>query len=77
MSYNVGCGFGRDGDVTLHFAPMKYVENMEEFYCRMFGSNPKQICMLPLEKGDYHEAYASKYLVQDGIQKYQSLIGAR
>ena len=42
----------------------------------MFGSNPKLTVMSKLEKGDYPELDTSKYLDQDGIQKYQSFIRA-
>ena len=76
MSCHLGCDFGRDEDGTLHFAPRKYIEKMEECYLSMFGSKPKQIYMSPLEKGDHPELDISKYLDQDGIQKHQSLVGA-
>ena len=65
MSYHLGCDFGRDGDGTLYFAPRKYIEKMEECYCSMFGSKPKQICMSPLENGDYPELDTSECLDQD------------
>ena len=32
--------------------------------------------MAPLEKGDHPELDATEYLYQDGIEKYQSLIGS-
>ena len=41
----------------------------------MFGSKLKQLCISPFEKGDYLELDASKYLDQDLINKFQSLIG--
>ena len=49
---------------------------MEEFYFNMLVSKPKLSSMSPLEKGDHAELCTSKCLDQDGIQKYQSLIGA-
>ena len=67
MSYHLGCDFGRDEDGTLHFAPRKYIEKMEECYCSMFGSKPKQTYMSPLEKGDHPELDAFNYLDQDGL----------
>ena len=30
MSYHLGFDIGRNGDGALHFAPRKYIENMEE-----------------------------------------------
>ena len=42
----------------------------------MFGSKPKLNVMSPLEKGDHPELDTSECLEQDGIQKYQSLVGA-
>ena len=45
MSHHLGCDFGQDEDGTLHFAPRKHIEKMEECYQSMFGSKPKQIYM--------------------------------
>ena len=42
----------------------------------MFGSKTKLNIMSPLEKGDHLELDTSQYLDEDGIQKYQFLIGA-
>ena len=52
MSYYLGCDFVRDEDGALYFAPRKHVEKMEECFNSMFGSKPKQIHMLTLEKFD-------------------------
>ena len=41
MSCHLGYDFGGDEDGTLHFAPRKYIEKMEECYQSMFGSKPK------------------------------------
>ena len=67
LFYHLGCNFGSDGDRTLHFAPRKCIEKMEEYYLSVFGSKPKQIYMLQLEKGCHPELDTSKYLNQDGI----------
>ena len=61
-SYHLGCDFGRDENGTLHFAPRKHIEKMEECYQSMFGSKTKQVYMSPLEKSDYPELDTSKYL---------------
>ena len=42
----------------------------------MFGENPKELYSFPLEKGDHPELDSSNLLDADGIQKYQSMIGA-
>ena len=73
--YHLGFDFGRDEDGTLHFAPRKHIENMEEYCHRIFGSHPKRIFMSPLEKGNDPDLDAYEHLDQDMIQKHQSLIG--
>ena len=70
MSYYLGCDFRRDEDSALYFVPRKYVEKMEACCHSMFGSKPKKICILPLEKGHHPELDNSKYLDQDGMQKH-------
>ena len=42
----------------------------------MFGHKPSNKIHSPLEKGDHPELDTSEFLNQDGIQKYQSLLGA-
>ena len=42
----------------------------------MFGHKPSNKIHSPLEKGDHPELDTSEFLDQDGIQKYQSLLGA-
>ena len=76
ISYHLGCDFGRNGDETRHLAPRKSIENIEECYCSIFGSKPKLIFMLPLDKCVYAELDSSKHLNQVGIHKNQSLVGA-
>ena len=43
---------------------------------QMFGHKSKQNILAPLEAGDHPELDTSEELDLDGIQKYQSLIGA-
>ena len=74
--YHLGCDFGRDDDGTLHFAPKKYIETMIDCYYNMFGTKPKLTYSSPLEKGDHPELDTSEYLDSDGVQQYQSMIGA-
>ena len=49
---------------------------MVETYVRLFGEKPKELYSSPLEKGDHPELNTSDLLDADGIQKYQSMIGA-
>ena len=49
---------------------------MVETYIRLFGEKPKGLYSSPLEKGDHPELDTSDLLDADGIQKYQSMIGA-
>ena len=42
----------------------------------MFGEKPKELYSSPLDKGDHPELDTSDLLDADGIQKYQSMIGA-
>ena len=76
ISYHLGCDFARDEDGVLGIQPRKYIERMIETYVRMLGEKPKEIYTLPLEKGNHPELDTSDLLDADGIQKYQSMIGA-
>ena len=49
---------------------------MIDYHFNMFGSKPKLKVMSSLEKDDHLELDTSECLEQDGIQKYQSLVGA-
>ena len=76
ISYNLGCGFGRDDDGTLIFLPKKHVETMVGCYYNMFGTKFNLSFSSPLEKGDRPELETSEPLDSDGVQKQQSMIGA-
>jgi hypothetical protein len=49
---------------------------MEESYKQFFGERPQQQYSSPLEKGDHPELDTTKFLDQEKIRIYQSLIGA-
>ena len=49
---------------------------MVETYVRLLGEKPKELYSSPLEKGDHPELNTSDLLYTDGIQKFQSMIGA-
>ena len=75
LEYHLGCDYSRDADGTLCYGPKKYIEKMITQYTNMFGSKPKEY-ISPLEKGDHPELDTSEELDNDGIQKYQSMIGS-
>ena len=49
---------------------------MEEVYKQYFGTKPKQSYRSPLQKGDHPELETTAFLDDEGIEIYQSLIGA-
>ena len=76
IEYYLGCDFFRDSEGVLCSAPRKYIEKMTDSYFQMFGSKPKQTYTSPLEKGDHPELDESELLDDEGIAKYQSLVGS-
>ena len=76
ISYHLGCDFTRDSNNELFLAPQKYIEKMSDSYVSIFGSKPKSTYHSPLEKNDHPELDTTEFLDADGIQQYQSLIGA-
>jgi hypothetical protein len=76
ISFHLGMDFFRDDDGTLCITPKKYLNKMFDQYKRTFGENPKQNVTSPLEKGDHPELDESELLDEEGITKYQSIIGS-
>ena len=77
IEFHLGCDFKRDEEGVLCFAPKKYVERMEESYFEMFGEKPRtKGVSSPLAHGDHPELDLSELLDDEGVKKYQSLIGA-
>ena len=76
IGYHLGCNFARDDEGTLCMQPRTYIEKMIMNYERLYGSKPKELYLSPLEKGDHPEIDLSPLLDQEGIQQYQSLVGA-
>lgn len=77
VNFHLGCGFKRDSDGILCMTPCRYVKKMVEAYKRMFGEKPNdKNIKSPLVKGDNPELDTSEFLNEDGIEKYQSLIGS-
>ena len=77
MKYHLGANFKRDPDGTLCMSPKKYITDcLTKSYVNMFGEKPSTKAFSPLEHGDHPEQDESDLLDSDGIQQYQSLIGA-
>jgi hypothetical protein len=55
---------------------LKYTEKVVDSYKQMFGCSPMANVLSPLEKGDHPELDTSELLDQEGIERYQSLIGS-
>ena len=75
LKFHLGCDFFRDPDKTLCYGPKKYIEKMLDGFSNLFGENPKEASS-PLEKNDHPEFDDSDLLNEEGIKKYQSMIGA-
>ena len=75
VSYHLGNDYFRDDDGTLCVGPKKYIEKMAVEYKRLFGETPSRKVSSPLDKNDHPELDDSPLLDDEGIRKYQSLIG--
>jgi hypothetical protein len=76
MSFHLGCGFERDCDGILVMDPKKYIDKMIQGYEHLFGCKPNTRAQSPLEENDHPELDTTEFLDEDGIQKYQCLIGS-
>ena len=76
ISYHLGCEFFKDDEDSLYMAPKKYIKNMRDEYTNMFNKKTSSKYKSPLEKGNHSELHTTELLDEDGIHKYQSLIGS-
>jgi hypothetical protein len=76
MTFHLGCDYQRDKHGTLCISPLKYTDKVADSYKQMFGCSPVANVSSPLEKGDHPELDTSELLDQEGIERYQSLIGS-
>ena len=77
LSFHLGCRFRRDLDDRLTMDPSKCIEKMMVAYDQLFNGekvSTKHKC--PLEDNDHPELDPTEFLNEDGIQKYQSMIGS-
>jgi hypothetical protein len=68
IEYHLGMSFRRN--------PQWYIKKMVDNYKQLFGESPSHHSQYPLESNNHPEIDSSKFLSEDDIQKYQSLIGA-
>ena len=73
--YHLGGDFFRDKDGTYCYGSQTYVKRLVDNYKLMFGELPKE-WHAPMEKSDQPELDDSDVLGPDGLQQYQSLLGA-
>ena len=75
LSYHLGCDYFRDDDGVLCSAPKKYIDRMMETFHQMFGHTPKEASS-PLDGVGHPELDTSPELDENGVKKYQSMIGS-
>jgi hypothetical protein len=74
LTYHLGCNYFREKDGTLCYGPNKYIGKIVDQYEKMFGSKPREYTS-PLEKGDHPEVDTSEELDEEGIKKFQTMVG--
>jgi Reverse transcriptase (RNA-dependent DNA polymerase) len=74
LTYHLGCNYFYDQGETLCFGPRKYITKMMDQLKNMYGCKSMEYTS-PLEKGDYPEVDTSEALDEEGIKKYQTMIG--
>ena len=75
LKYHLGGDFFRDRDGTYCYGAQTYVKHLCDNYKLMFGELPTEF-HAPMEKGDQPELDDMVELGPDGIQCFQSLMGA-
>jgi hypothetical protein len=71
-----GCNFFCDEEVVSCFAPCKYIHKLIVSYEHMFGSKLKTNKITSsVVNGDHPKIDGSAFLEEEGIKKYQWLIG--
>jgi hypothetical protein len=73
--YHLGGDIYRDPDETLCWGAKTYIKRMIDSYVLMFNEKPRD-SNYPILPNDHPELDDTMFLDQDGIAKYQSLIGA-
>jgi hypothetical protein len=76
IEFHLGMSFCRNDRNELRISPQRYIEKMVDNYKQLFGEFHLHCSQSPLESNDHPEIDSPKFLSEDDIQKYQSLIGA-
>jgi hypothetical protein len=76
LTYHLGCNYFQEKDGILCYGPRKYITKMIGQFENMFGYKPHDYTS-PLEKGDHPEVDTSDELNDEGVKKYQTMIGSR
>jgi hypothetical protein len=76
ITFHLGCDYQGDKHGTLCISPLKYTDEVADSYKQMFGCSPMGNILSPLKKGDHPELDMSELLDNEGIERYQSLIGS-
>jgi hypothetical protein len=76
IDYHLGMTFCRNDCNALCISPQHYIEKMVESYKQMLNENPPSKANSPLDSNDHPEVNTFKFLDEDSIQQYQSLISS-
>jgi hypothetical protein len=68
--------FCRNGQNDFCISPQHYINKMVESYKQIFNKNPLSKATSLLDSNDHPEIDTSKFLDNEGIQQYQSLISS-
>jgi Reverse transcriptase (RNA-dependent DNA polymerase) len=74
LTYHLGCDYFHDKNGTLCYGPREYIAKILDQFENMFRCKPKEYTS-PLEKRDHPEFEDTEELDQEGIKKYQTMIG--
>ena len=75
VTCHLGNDYFRDEEGTLCVGPKKCIEKMAVELERLFGSTSSRKYASPLERNDHPELDDGPLLDEEGIRRYQSLIG--
>ena len=77
LDYHLGTGYYRDPSGVLCGSAQRYIERMLDGFKTMFpGEEPNRQKKTPLPNNDHPEIDETQFLKEEGIQKYQSMMGA-
>ena len=76
LNFYLGYEFHQDSTGTLCMDPRKDIDQMEEAYAQIFGSNPNKKYRSLLHKDDHPKLGTTPFLEEEGNEIYQSLIGS-